>query len=156
MEIEEVVKYLLTENWAAWNDGQLVLTHAFYEKIPGPPPDIFEHIKSVPLPLKDEFRRFMEESKMPFQVTTPQGSQYIVKTTSPGAIKAYQRALKKVSYPDLLKVTGWYYAQKNLMQKTIQNYLQEELYLEILAEFKKKGLLPSQEGSGIRTISLNK
>lgn len=139
MELTEIVTYLTGHDYAVWTGGKLVLTNNFYRLIQAPAGTPAELSTPSPLPIREQFQQFMEEAEVPFRITTADGGQYTVKTTSEPGIKAFKKALTKITYADLVYITKWYYKQNKLMRKTIANYLSEEIWQGALQELQKKG-----------------
>ena len=160
MDIEQTVEYLTGQDYAIWTGGKLVLTNKFYRRFPLQAigevvsKEVVSKEEKVILTPKEKFQQFMEDAEVPFRVTTSQGAQYTVKTTSPTAIKSFTDALKRASYDDLVLATKWYYKQTKLMRKTIGNYFSEDIWMSALTEARKKG--PEGSGPAVRNISLNR
>jgi hypothetical protein len=76
----------------------------------------------------DLFKQFMKDADIPFRITSSDGGQYTVKTTSKEAVKAYGKVLRKiekgeVNYLNLVYSTKMYYKNEKLFRQTILNYL---------------------------------
>lgn len=151
MEIESVIEDLLKSKYAVWVSGKLVFTNGFYRDVNVPPADPMQEHKATPESLKSQYIKYMEDSEIPFRVTTKDGSSYTVRAFSASGMKAFQTALREISYEDLVRCTKYYYKQTELMRMKIANYLEEEIWRGAFAELKKRG-----QSTPCGNISLNR
>lgn len=133
------VDYLLDNGYLAVINGEVTITGKFKREFnPVPKTKVEQIFKDNPEVVSREaiWKKFIEDAKVPYQVTATDGKKYTVRQFSAGIADRLISIIKKVDYEILCKSTEQYYNQ-NGYKKTIKNYFEEGVWQGAYEEYEK-------------------
>jgi hypothetical protein len=154
MNLKQINDYLIEKGYITIIRGTPILNNKYFR-------DILKNEVTVNLPVvqdmrlikaekkaislaggKSLFKKFAEDSCVPFRTDDGRGGQYTVKTYSDAATKIFMKVMERVAngeldYSILCASTRLYY-DKGPYKKTLSNYFIEDVWEGEYVEFKKK------------------
>lgn len=134
------VDYLLDNGYLAVINGEVTITGKFKREFnPVPKTKVEQIFKDNPEVVSREaiWKKFIEDAKIPYQVTATDGKKYTIRQFSAGIADKLIKIIKEVDYGILTRSTEVYYTQ-NGYKKTLKNYLIEEVWREAYEDYARR------------------